>query len=217
MIKADLHIHTEYSLDCGTPLNELVSRCLDLSIGCIAVADHGTIDGAVKLKEIAPFKVIIAEEILTPHGEIMGMFLKEVIPSGLSVDETIARIKAQGGLVCIPHPFDPIRSSALDRDIIEELALKEQIDLIEVINSRAILEYGLNQALSFAREYGIVQSAGSDAHSLSEVGNAYIEMPEFSGRDDFLKALVEGKVCGHRSNPLIHFLSLAQKIKKRLR
>ena len=105
MLKADLHVHTEYSMDCNTPLEKIINRCRETGINCIAVADHGTIEGALKLKDIAPFTVIIAEEILTPHGEIMGMFLQEGIPSGLSVEQTLACIREQDGLVCIPHPF----------------------------------------------------------------------------------------------------------------
>jgi len=220
-LKADLHIHTEYSMDCATPLDKLINRCLELGINCVAIADHGTIEGAVKMQSLAPFSVIVAEEIMTPHGEIMGLFLKETIPSGLSVglsvDEVISEIKAQGGLVCIPHPFDVIRSSALDREIIERLVAQNQIDIVEVLNSRAIFQRGLDQARAFAQKHGIIPSAGSDAHTLSEIGNAYVEMPEFNGRDDFLQALAKGKIYGHRSNPLIHFRSLGNRIKKKLR
>ncbi len=215
MIKVDLHIHTQYSMDCGISLKDLISRCLELKIDCVAIADHGTIDGAVALKSMAPFKVIVAEEILTPQGEIMGMFLKETIPSGLSVAETVAEIKAQGGLVCIPHPFDPFRGSALDRKIVERLAAEGQIDLLEVINSRSLLQRPLKQSRTFARKYGIIQSAGSDAHSIPEIGNAYVEMAEFDGRDSFLGALAEGQVRGRRTNPLVHFHSLAQRLKTR--
>ena len=109
LLKADLHIHTEYSMDCNMPLKKIINRCLETGVNCIAIADHGTIEGALKMQTIAPFPVIVAEEILTLHGEIMGMFLTEGIPSGLSVEQTMSRIKAQGALVCIPHPFDIFR------------------------------------------------------------------------------------------------------------
>ena len=133
LLKADLHIHTEYSPDCNTPLEQIIKRCLEIGINCIAVSDHGTAEGALKMQTIAPFPVIVAEEILTPQGEIVGMFLKETIPSRLSVEQTISRIKAQGGLVCIPHPFDALRRSALDPKTIEKIV--EQIDIIEVFNA----------------------------------------------------------------------------------
>jgi len=210
--KADLHIHTEYSIDCATPLEKIINRCLELKINCIAIADHGTIEGALKMQELAPFTVIVAEEVLTPHGEIMGMFLKENIANGLSVEQTIAEIRAQDGLVCIPHAFDIFRPSALGEKIVEEIA--EQIDIMEVFNARSPLLRSSAKAKAFAEKYGIAQCAGSDAHTINEIGNAYVEMPEFKGKDDFLQALAKGKIIGHRTNPLTHFSSAWEKLKK---
>lgn len=215
MLKADLHIHTEYSLDCDTPLEKIVSRCLQIRINCVAICDHGTVDGALKIQDIAPFTVIVAEEIMTPYGEIMGMFLEKTIPSGLSVEQTISRIRAQGGLVCIPHPFDTFRRSALRSNIIEEIA--EQIDIIEIFNSRTLLPQDSAKTIALASKYGKAKSAGSDAHTLYEIGNAYVEMPEFNGKDDFLQALEKGNIHGHRTSPLVHFASNWTKIKKRWR
>ena len=211
MLKADLHIHTKYSMDCATPLEKIISRCLELGINCVAIADHGTIEGALKMQNLAPFTVIVAEEILTPHGEIMGMFLKETIPSGLSVEQTISQIRTQEGLVAIPHPFDSIRHSALGTKIIEEIVT--QIDAIEVFNSRSPFLGSSAKAQAFARKHGIAQMAGSDAHSFQEIGNTYVEIPEFNGKDDFLQALAEGKISGHRTNPLMHFYSAWARLK----
>lgn len=215
MIKADFHIHTEYSMDCASSLEKIIARCLELGINCIAVCDHGTAEGALKLKGLAPFQVIVAEELLTPHGEIMGMFLEETIPSRLSVEETISRIRAQGGLVCIPHPFDSFRHSALDSAILEQIV--EQVDIIEVFNARTLPFQSQSKARVFARKHALRQSAGSDAHTISEIGHAYVEMPRFDGRDDFLKALSEGTVYGHKTNPLAHFFSLGNRLKKKFR
>lgn len=214
MLKADLHIHTEYSMDCSTPLEKIISRCQELGINCIAIADHSTTEGAIKMQEMAPFKVIVAEEILTRHGEIMGMFLKETIPSGLSVEETIARIRAQGGLVNIPHPFETIRGSAINSPMIEEIA--DQIDLVEVLNSRSPFPKNSNKALAFAQKHGLVRGAGSDAHTIHEIGHAYVEMPEFAGRDDFLQALAQGRICGRRSSPALRLFSTWVKLNKQL-
>jgi len=211
LLKADLHIHTEYSSDCNTPLEKIINRCLEIGINCIAIADHGTAEGAVKMQGLAPFKVIVAEEILTPHGEIKGMFLKETIPSGFSVEQTISQIRAQGGLVCITHPFDMFRGLRLDSRELE--ALVDQIDVIEVFNAREPFRKPSTKAQAFAQKYDIPGTAGSDAHTIGEIGNAYIEMPEFNGRDDFLQALRAGKVMGHRTNPLIHFVSVWEKLK----
>jgi len=212
LLKADFHIHTEYSLDCTTPLEKIIERCLALKINCIAIADHGTAEGALKMQSLAPFTVIVAEEILTHHGEIMGMFLKETIPSGLSIKDTIAQIRAQGGLVNIPHPFDSFRGSALNEKIVEEIV--GQIDIMEVFNSRSPLLRSSAKARIFAEKHGIAKTAGSDAHALPEIGNAYVEMPEFNGKDEFLQALAQGKIYGRRTNLLRHFNSTWSKLKR---
>ena len=200
-------------MDCSTPLEKIIKRCLEIGINCIAIADHGTTEGALKMQSLAPFPVIVAEEILTPHGEIMGMFLKDTIPSGLSMEETIARIRAQDGLVCIPHPFDIFRHSALSSNIAEELI--GQIDVIEVFNSRTLFQSSA-KAQIFAQKYGIPGSAGSDAHTPSEIGNAYVEMPEFNGRDDFLNTLAKANICGQKTTPLVHFGSVWARLKNKL-
>jgi predicted metal-dependent phosphoesterase TrpH len=214
LLKADLHIHTAYSMDCNVSLERVIERCLELGINCVAIADHGTAEGALKMQELAPFKVIVAEEVLTPFGEIMGLFLKETIPSGLSVEETVSRIKAQGGLVNIPHPYDTFRQSALKNSVLE--ALVGEIDVVEVFNARSIVRRDTTRARNFARKHGIAQSAGSDAHTPAEIGNAYVEMPDFNGRDDFIEALTAGKIFGRRTNPLVHFGSVWARVTKRL-
>jgi len=214
-MKADFHIHTKYSSDCSTPLEKIINRCLELGINCIAISDHGTAEGALKMQSLAPFKVIVAEEILTPHGEIMGMFLRETIPSGLSVEQTLSQIKAQDGLVSIPHPFDMFRGFGSGSQELE--ALVDQIDAIEVFNAREPFRKPSKKAQAFAQKYDIPETAGSDAHTIGEIGNAYVEMPEFNDRDNFLQALRAGRVVGHRTNPLIHFASGWAKLKGSLK
>lgn len=202
-------------MDCDTPLEKIIDRCLEVGMDCVAIADHDAIEGALKMQDTAPFRIIAAEEILTPHGEIMGFFLKERIPSGVSVEEAISQIKAQDGLVCLPHPFDTFRGLRLNSTRLEELV--EKIDIIEVLNARSPFSSPETKARTFARKHAIPQSAGSDAHSLAEIGNAYVEMPEFEGKDDFLQALKEGKIHGHRSSPLVHFGTVWAKIKNNFR
>ena len=215
MLKADLHIHSRYSLDSNNSLEGIIQRCQQRGINCIAVCDHGTAEGGLKMRELAPFKVIVAEEVLTPEGEIMGMFLQETVPSGSSPEETIKQIRKQGGLVCIPHPFDRFRPSAMKGDTLARIV--DQVDIIEVFNARTLPYQNMNRPRNFARQHNLVQGAGSDAHTLAEIGNAYVELPEFDGRDDFLQALAQGKIDGRRTNPFIHFFSLGNRIKKKLR
>ena len=195
-------------------LEEIIDRCLKTKINCIAISDHGTVEGALKMQSLAPFKVIVAEEILTPHGEIMGIFLKEGIPSGISIEEAIFHIKAQDALVCLPHPFDPFRGLRLDNNRLEELA--EQIDIIEVFNARSPLSRPATKAQNFAMKYDLPGIVGSDAHSPGEIGYTYIEMPEFNGKDDFLQALRKGKIYTHKSSYLVHLSSTWARLKKSL-
>lgn len=211
MLKADLHIHSEYSMDCNTPLDKIIQRCQELEINCIVIADHNTTEGALKMQKMAPFTVIVAEEIMTTEGEIMGMFLQETIPKGLTPQETVKRIREQGGLVNIPHPFERIRGSALKDRTIEEIAA--QIDLMEVLNARSPFRANSNKAKEFAKEHGIIQGAGSDAHTLFEIGNAYVIMPEFNNPQEFLKALSHGEIHGKRTGLTARLFSTWAKVK----
>ena len=214
MIKADLHIHTCYSVDCLTPLEKIVERCLERGINCVAVADHNTIAGALKLREIAPFKVIVAEEVLTPLGEIMGLFLSEKVAQGLSPQETISRIRSQGGLVAIPHPFG--RSLPWHANPLISPELLSQVDIIETFNSRTPFSSGNAMASKLAKEQGKAASAGSDAHTLGEIGQAYVEMPEFDGPDDFLNSLAQGRIFGQKSSYLAHLASTWAKLRNHI-
>lgn len=198
-------------MDCNTPLDKILDRCRRLNINCIAIADHGTAEGALKMKKLAPFKVIVAEEILTTQGEIMGMFLKETIPSGLTPGETIKRIRAQGALVNIPHPFETIRGSALKDWCIEEIV--KDIDLMEVLNSRSPFPANSNKAREFAKKHNIPGGAGSDAHTVYEIGNAWVEIPDFNTPQEFLKALRNGVIHGKRSSIFVKVFSTWAKVK----
>jgi len=214
LIKADLHVHTCYSIDCCTPLEEIINHCLKIGINCIAIADHNTITGALKLREIAPFRIIIAEEIRTSIGELMGLFLSEEVPRGLSAEETIARVKSQGGLVGIPHPFgrSPLQNS---KKLLTEEVLS-QVDIIEVFNSRSPFLTSFARAQELALKHRLVASAGSDAHTSGEIGRAYVEMPEFNNPSDFLVSLSQGRIFGRSSSPLVHLGTAWTKVRKRL-
>lgn len=212
--KADLHLHTCYSMDCAMSLEQIIDRSLKIGINCLAVTDHNTIEGALRLKEIASFQIIVGEEILTTGGEIIGLFLATEIPGGLSPEETVRRIKSQGGLVCIPHPYDTLRLSA-SRDSMFE-SLMPEIDIIEVFNARSLFPSATNKAWQLAQKYGKPMSAGSDAHSPQEIGNAYVEMPPFEDKETFITSLEQGKIGGSRSSPIVHFHSTWARLKKQL-
>jgi hypothetical protein len=214
LLKADLHTHTHYSRDCITSPERCVSRCLKLGINCLAVTEHNNIEGALAVRRIAPFKIIIAEEIKTADGELTGLFLKETIPPNLTPEETIERVKAQGGLVSLPHPFDRIRREPL-RDHARERILPH-LDVIEVFNSRTTFRRDNERARRLAEELGLPMGAGSDAHSPWELGTTYVEMPDFEGPQEFLEALRQGRIVGRPANPLVHVVSTLAKLRWRL-
>ncbi len=212
-LKADLHVHTRYSEDSISPPEKIVEHCLKVGINCLAITDHNEISGAFEVKRIAPFKVIVGEEILSNQGEIIGYFLTEKIPPRLSPEETVARIKAQGGLVCIPHPFDRFRSGAkLHNHALEKLIA--DIDLIEVFNSRTMLLRDSARALELAQRQGLPGTAGSDAHIVREVGSTYMEIPEFNDAEQLRQALRQGKILGHRTSFQIHFYGIRNRLAK---
>ena len=193
---------------------QLVERCVKVGLSCIAVTDHDTIEGSLAARRIAPFTVIIAEEVGSSEGEITGLFLQETIPGGLSALETVRRIKEQGGIVSIPHPFDRFRRHVINRDALEEII--PHADIVEAFNSRNNLAAADRKAAELAREHGKLTSGVSDAHTAIELGRTYVEMPEFDGTPgDFIRALRQGRIVGRRMSPLIHVATTLTRLKKR--
>lgn len=212
MLKVDLHLHSSYSRDCLTSLETIIVACRRRGLGAIAVTDHNTIAGALALREIAPFPVIVGEEINTSRGEMLAYFLEEEIPPGLSPQETIACIREQGGVVGVSHPFDRLRQEAMREEALMEII--DQVDALEVFNSRIFFPDDNLQAEKLAYERGILCTAGSDAHTSFEIGRAWMEMPTFDAKDkeSFLAALAQGRVCGRLSPPWVHFVTSLVKL-----
>jgi predicted metal-dependent phosphoesterase TrpH len=215
LLKADLHTHTYFSPDSITSPDRYVQTCLERGIKCVAVTDHGSIGGALAVGKLASFRVIIGEEVESSEGEIIGLFLQEEVPAGLSPEETVQRIKEQGGLVCIPHPFDRFRGEHLAEAAL--MRILPQVDIIEALNARTIFRRDNERAARFAQEHGLAMSAGSDAHSTRELGRACVEMAEFEGPREFLAALREGRIVGRLSSPLVHLYSRWAWLRRRLR
>ena len=214
MIKIDLHVHTCYSDDSLTPLDTIVEVCRRKGLDAVAITDHNAIEGALALHEIAPFPVIVGEEIKTTRGEIIGLFLSEVIPKGLSPQETIAAIREQGGIVYVPHPLDRVRRSPVGPRVLDSIL--EQVDALEIFNSRVLLPSDNERARRLAEARGIPGGAGSDAHTAREIGRAYVEMPTFDGPEDFLDKLHRGTIHGRLSFLDVHFYSTYARVREML-
>ena len=212
MIRADLHVHTTFSIDSANTIDGIVARCQAVGINCVAITDHNTIAGGLELQQRAPFTVIVGEEVRTTEGEVIGLFLSQEVPRMLTPRAAVDRFKAQGGLVCIPHPFDRIRHSPLKPSALMEVL--PGVDIIEAFNARTGLKRDIAMSQDFARAHGLPASAGSDAHTLREIGNAYVEMPDFDGPQWFLSALAQGKIVGRLSGPVAHILSSWTRIKR---
>jgi predicted metal-dependent phosphoesterase TrpH/glycosyltransferase involved in cell wall biosynthesis len=194
-ITCDLHMHTSWSHDCSTPVEELLDHAEAIGLGAIAITDHNRSGGAQEAVELARDRglvVIPGEEVKTDgQGEVIGLFLREEIPRGLSFAETIAAIRAQDGLVYLPHPFDRMHAIPDARTLHRHLA---DIDVFEVYNARLLRESFNDEALRFARKYDLTMGAGSDAHVLLGVGTGAVKMRSFTGPEEFLVSLRSAEI-----------------------
>ncbi len=215
-MKADLHSHTHFSHDGLTTPEEYVTGCIAAGLDCAAVTEHNNIEGALEVAKIAPFRVIVGEEIKSREGDIIGLFLREPIAKGMTPEDTVRAIRAQQGLVLVPHPFDRLRrSGALGEHALSRII--EDVDMIEVFNSRTVLRSDNNRAARYARHQGKLRTAGSDSHTKGEIGNVLVEMPPFEGPQEFLASVAQARFEVEYASMFIHLLSTWAKLKRRLR
>jgi hypothetical protein len=203
VIDVDLHMHTDHSHDCATPVEVLLATARDQGLGAIAVTDHNVVSGAheaaSKAKDFG-VKVIVAEEVKTAHqGEVIGLFIDEQIPRGLTLAETVAEIKRQGGLVYVPHPFDRMHAVP---DYEHLLTIIEDIDLMEVYNPRVAIGSFNEEAERFAAKYRILAAAGSDSHVAQGLGSVRVRMRDFDGPAEFLESLRSAEIVTKPSSLL---------------
>src|SRR4051794_1233069 len=193
LIDVDLHMHTDHSPDCATPVDVLLETAKARGLGAIAVTDHNVISGAQEAAARADgIKVIVAEEVKTAdQGEVIGLFIDEHIPRGMTLEETIAEIHRQGGIVYVPHPFDRMHSVP---DYEHLLNVIEDVDAIEVFNARVAVKSFNEEAVKFARKYRIPGGAGSDSHVPQGLGSVRIRMRDFDGPEEFLESLRDADI-----------------------
>jgi hypothetical protein len=201
-IDCDLHMHTDHSGDCATPVEVLLETARDRGMGAIAVTDHNEISGALAAREAAErdggIKVIVGEEVKTAEqGEVIGLFLEEKIERGMTMAATIAEIRRQGGLVYVPHPFDRFHSVP---DYEHLLGIVGQIDVLEVFNPRVAFSAFNEEAQRFAAKYRIVPGAGSDGHVAQALGSVRIRLRDFDGPEEFLEAMRSADIVRKHKN-----------------
>ncbi|MCD6014329.1 MAG: hypothetical protein K0R88_413 [Solirubrobacterales bacterium] len=200
-IHVDLHMHTDHSSDCATPVETLLATAREVGLGAIAITDHNEVSGALAARELADqfgVKVILAEEVKTAEqGEVIGLFLSERIERGMTMAETIAEIRRQGGLVYVPHPFDRLHSVP---DYEHLLGIVDEIDILEVFNPRVALTAFNEEAERFAAKYRIVPGAGSDSHVAQALGSVRIRVHDFDGPQEFLEAMRNADIVHKRRN-----------------
>lgn len=195
-MRVDLHSHTMWSGDSTTTPDELEQAVIACGIDVLCITDHNAIKGALELEHRLPCRVIVGEEVRTTRGEIIGLFINERVPHGLTPADAASAIRAQGGIVYVPHPFDSVRHN-LAEDAIRDLARSGLVDAIEVFNAKTSLQH-LNQLASdLATELALAPGGGSDAHVPDALGAAYAEIDDFDSPADFLDRLRRGKVVGH--------------------
>jgi predicted metal-dependent phosphoesterase TrpH len=208
LIDVDLHMHTDHSGDCATPVEHLLATAREQGLGAIAVTDHNEVSGALEAAaKAAEFgvKIIIAEEVKTAsQGEVIGLFLTEKIPRGLTLEETVAEIKRQGGLVYVPHPFDRMHAVP---DYEHLLTILDDVDAIEVYNPRVAIGSFNEEAERFAAKYQIVRGAGSDSHVAAGLGSVRIRMRDFDGPQEFLESLRHAEIST-KSGTLLYVQAL---------
>ena len=211
-IKAEFHCHTVYSPDSLVELETLLKACDVRGIDKIAITDHGCLQGALKAYQLDPERVIVAEEIETPEGELLGYFMTEEIPQGLPAVEVVRRLRGQGAFISMAHPYDPFRSWWTAKTLDQILP---QVDALEVFNARCRRDEYNQKAYAVALEYGKLLMAGSDAHAVSELGRANMTMPWFEDAESLRKAVQEATISGELSGLYVHMVSTFARFAKK--
>jgi predicted metal-dependent phosphoesterase TrpH len=195
-VRVDLHSHTMWSGDSTTTPDEIAEAVHAAGIDVLCITDHNAVAGAQRLRSELDCRVVIGEELRTTAGEVIGLFLTERVPMGMPPLQTAQAIRDQGGVVYIPHPFDPMRRNLSETALIE-LTEAGFVDAIEVLNAKTSLASLNQRARDFATAHGLRAGAGSDAHVPLAIGAACVDMPDFDSPTAFLAALEQGQILGH--------------------
>ena len=204
-LRVELHCHTIVSHDSLMTPKKLLARCDQIGIDKVAITDHNSVDAAMACAEVHPERVIVGEEIQTNEGEILGYFMSEWVPPGLSPMETIQRLRDQGAVISIPHPFDPYRGNNWQDGTLQAIA--PYVDAIEIFNARCMTNEPNQQAAAFAGANHLLPTVGSDAHCVWELGRATLNLPDFNDAASFKDALRNGQPLTNLSSFFVHLYS----------
>ncbi|NTU74581.1 MAG: PHP domain-containing protein [Anaerolineaceae bacterium] len=213
MWKIDFHSHTRFSKDSLAEISQLIEKANKIGLDKIIVTDHNTIVGALIAQEMFPDKIIVGEEILTTRGELLACFLTREVPKGLEPAEAIRQLKAQGAFISVSHPFDLARHGWLPQDLD---AIINDVDAIEVFNARCLRQETNRKAMEYARLHNVPGTVGSDAHMVSELGTAFLELEPFKDAESLRKVIRAGKINSTYSPFWVHFGSTWAKVNKKL-
>jgi predicted metal-dependent phosphoesterase TrpH len=206
--KVDLHVHTCASKDSAVHPADVIKAAKRQGLDRICITDHNRIDGALVAKEIDPEFVIVGEEILTTHGELLAFFVSEWVPPFLAHPETLDGLEVQGAVVSVSHPFDRHRHP-WTKETLE--AILPRLDAVEGFNARSLHAQDNQRSQVFAARHNLPMTAGSDAHTTMEIGAAYLEIPSFTSAEEFRAGLAESTIHGRLSPVWVHFITLANK------
>jgi predicted metal-dependent phosphoesterase TrpH len=214
MYKVDLHTHSEASRDGGITADQYANILGNEIVDIIAITDHDRIDFALGMqKALGANKVIVGEEITTTQGEIIGLFLSELVKPGMTVKETIAAIKMQNGIVYIPHPFEKVRSG-IEKEVL--LALIDDVDIIEGFNGRAFVQNFGPEAVKIAKLHAVTVAASSDAHGFAGVGSTYTTLQKLPTRQNIISLMAHGRMVMNRPPFYTLFYPKINRLKKLL-
>jgi len=189
-IKVAIHLHTHYSWDSNLPPGALLEAAGRAGLDCVAITDHDEIAGALEARALGTVRVIVGEEVSTADGHLIGLFLEERIAPGLSAEETIAEIRAQGGLALAPHPFATLCDNSLQD---AAWRLFDQLDAVEIFNAQNPLPADDARAVEFAEQTGLPAYVGMDAH-LRRLPATYQVLADFADSRGFLQALGQAEL-----------------------
>ncbi len=204
MLDIELHCHTRYSPDSLVKLPDLIEHARKVGIHRLAITDHSEIEGALLAKQMAPDLIIVGEEAMTTQGELLCLFITELIPDGLTLEQAIDQVHAQGGICGPSHPLDPRRFGIGMENLLE---YAPKFDFIETFNARTRDSSKNDEADYMAQRLDLPRVCASDAHTLQEVGISRMRIREYTTPQDFVEALRDAELLPNYSSLMVNVSS----------